>query len=368
MIKIFRPQISETNTAVRLQAVFEINGNKNILWYETEKEYGNFLTYERADAFVVGLLWYALKKKHDIHVLAPISERLYYSINKYISPVMAQMHGYKVRVYSEELISEPLPSAGAVGTGLSCGIDSFSTILEHMKDDVPENYKITHFTFFNVGSHKSFGGKKAFDLFTARTNFVKACADELGKALITVDSNLSDILKMWFGPTNTFRSVSGVLALQKLFKTYYYSSAVHIKDFKLTKGDSASYDIFNLPMLSTESTTLFSSCTDLTRVEKTRKVADFPLSEKYLNVCFNQAFNCGGCAKCLRTLLTLELIGALDKYKALFNLDNYYKKRRKYIAFIRKNYRKDSLYQEIYDEMLRIKFIKKPKKRQRKIK
>ena len=363
MIKIFSPQIIETTTGARLQAEFEVDGNKDILWYEVEKKYAEYLTNERADPFVVGLLWYALKHQHDIQVLSPMSERLYYTINKYLAPLMAEIRGYKtIRLFCEALTSEPIPNANAVGTGLSCGIDSLSTICEHMKEDVPRGYKITHFTFFNVGSHKDFGGKAAFDVFKKRAKIVKSCADELGKELVTVDSNLSDFLQMGFALTHTQRTISAVLALQKLFKIYYQSSAIHVQDFKLSKKDPAYYDIFNLNMLSTENTDLFSSCTNYTRVDKTRMVAEFEPSYKYLNVCEMGVFNCGKCSKCLRTLLTLEVIGSLNKYKSIFNVKAYREKRSKYIARVKANHKKNIFFREIYDEMLRTKFLKQSRK------
>ena len=326
MIKIFTPQIIETTTGARLQAEFEVDGDKNVLWYEVEKKYAEYLTNERADAFVVGLLWYALKHQHDIQVLSPMSERLYYTINKYLTPLMAEVRGYKtIRLFCEELASEPIPNANAVGAGF-------------------------------IGSHKDFGGEVAFRVFKKRLEIVKACADELGKELITVDSNLSDFLQMGFGPTNTQRTISAVLTLQKLFKNYYHSSAIHLKDFELSL-DPSGYDIFNLNMLSTENTSLFSSCTNYTRVDKTRMVAEFEPSYKYLNVCEMGVFNCGKCSKCLRTLLTLEIIGALDKYKSIFNVKAYLERRSNYIARVKANHQKDTYSREIYNEMIRTKFL-----------
>ncbi|MFC3886042.1 hypothetical protein ACFOU2_22205 [Bacillus songklensis] len=358
MIIIYEPEIKKNDKEVRLQAVFEVDGQKDVLWFEVEEKYSIYLTNERADAFLVGLLWYALKNGHDIKVLSPMSERLYYTVNKYLVPVIAEIHGYKtIKVMCNQLAAKPISNAGAVGTGLSCGIDSFSTICDHMGDGVPGKYKITHFTFFNVGSNGDFGGKQALNLFEERTKIAKACADELGKELIMVNSNLSEILHMSFRQTDTLRSMSAVLALQKLFKVYYHSSTVHIKDFRLSKSLLACSDIFNLNMLSTENTSLFSSCANYTRVDKTRMVAKFEPSYKYLNVCTKDKFNCGKCSKCLRTLLTLEIIGAIDKYAAVFPLDVYRKKRPKYIAKVLANRDTDIWMKEIYHEMVRTNYL-----------
>ncbi len=332
-----------------------MDGNKDLLWYEVSKEYGEFLTDDRADAFIVGLLLYALKNGHDIQVLSRMSERLYYTLNKYLVPIIADINGYKhIKVMCKLLDAKSLSNVGAVGTGLSCGIDSFSTICDHL--NVPDHYKITHFTFLNVGSNGCNGGKKAFKLFKKRAKLVKSCAEELGIEFITVNSNLSEILRMDFQSTHTLRSISAVLALQRLFKVYYYSSSIPIKNFELSKQYSDSYDIFSLNMLSTESIELFSACSTLTRVDKTRLVAEFEPSYKYLNVCTMSDFNCGTCPKCLRTFFTLELIGVIDRYKSVFNYEAYLKKRQKFIAHVLKQHHTDVLLKEIYDEMLRVKF------------
>jgi hypothetical protein len=357
MIKIFKSSLSKGLTGVRLETTFEIDGAKNILWYEVDEKYEEYLTYERADGAVVGLLWFALKHGHDMHILYPMSERLYYTLNTYLIPIISEIHGYrKIKLVCNELVNTPMHNIGGVGTGLSCGVDSLSTVYEHMKKDIPENYKITHFTFLNVGSNGELGGARSSSLFKERARIAKACADELGKDLILVDSNLSQLIKLGWGPTHTLRSVSAILSMQKLFKVYYFSSAIHLKDFKLTKKDPAYYDVFNLSMLSTEGLSFFSSCTNYTRLEKTRIITKLEQSYKYLNVCLRGPSNCGECEKCLRTLLTLEVLHCLDKYKAIFNLDAYYKKRAEYIDNVVKNHSKSAFLKEIYNEMIATKF------------
>ncbi|WP_197035379.1 hypothetical protein [Rossellomorea vietnamensis] len=149
---------------------------------------------------------------------------------------MANLNNVKnINIFCSKLDSKTIENVKAVGTGLSCGIDSFSTIYDHNKEECPNEYSITHLTFFNVGSHGSHGGEKANKLFNERKRNVQRCAHELGKDLVIVDSNISEILKIPFPETHTLRSVSAALTLQKLFNIYYYSSAVHIKDFELNE-------------------------------------------------------------------------------------------------------------------------------------
>jgi hypothetical protein len=105
-------------------------------------------------------------------------------------------------VVCDNLVSTPLPNEGAVGTGLSCGIDSLCTAYEHLGRAVPANYKITHFTFFNTGSNQMMGSQKWQEkIYQDRAAWAKPCTHELGKELIVVDSNINDILIMSFVKT-----------------------------------------------------------------------------------------------------------------------------------------------------------------------
>ncbi|KIL49362.1 hypothetical protein [Jeotgalibacillus soli] len=353
MIIIEKPEFTISGTKARLQCQFKIRDHIDNLWYEVNEPYQDYLTVERADAFLVGLLPLALKEGYDIKVNYYLSNRLYYTLNKYLIPILAESFGYrKINIHCSNLISSPLKNENEIGTGLSCGIDSFSTIYDHMDDHCPEEYKISLLTFFNVGSHGSNGGEKAIKLFNKRLTTVKKCAEELDFNLLILDSNISEILNMNFQSTHTLRSISAVLALQKLFRVYYYSSAVHLQNFKLDQNIGY-YDTFTLNMLSTETISFFSSCSSLTRVEKTHMISKYALVQRYLNVCVKDGFNCGKCFKCLRTLLTLEIIGELEKYKTIFNMDEYFKVKSQFIADIFANRKTDIFVKEIYEEMIR---------------
>lgn len=357
VMTIYKPEIIENGERVRLQSMFEMDGIKDVLWYEVNKNYRNHLTFERADAFVVGLLYLALQKGVDIKVDFLMSERLNYSLNKYLIPLLADVFKHsEITIYCDQLTSEPLGSAKGVGTGLSCGIDSFSTILDHEKGNCPEGNEITHFTYFNVGSHGEDGDPKVKELFKKRIKPVESCANELNKGLIIVDSNLNEILMTGFAKIHTIRSISVVLALQKFFKVYYYSSAVPVKQFNINKHHMGSYDIFSLNMLSTESTTLYSSCATLTRVEKTDMISKYSIVKKYLNVCVSDNLNCGKCFKCLRTLLTLEILGELENYSSIFNLSEYYKARSNYLTYIVAHHDESVFLEEIHEEIMRTNF------------
>ena len=87
--------------------------------------------------------------------------------------------------------------------------------------------------------------------------------------------------------------------------------------------------MLSLPLLSTHNLRIYSEGEGMTRMEKLKAVVNYAPSYKYLNVCLKEGDNCGTCEKCVRTLLGLDALGALDKYTEVFDVD-YYRKHKKW--------------------------------------
>src|SRR5438309_136737 len=83
-----------------------------------------------------------------------------------------------------------------------------------------------------------------------------------------------------------------------------------------------------LPLLGTERLECIASGGQYTRVDKTIRVARVDASTQFLDVCVNpwmatERLNCSGCWKCLRTQLTLAVLGELDRYDKVFDVGLY---------------------------------------------
>ena len=65
-MKIHQPVLIETEDKIVISSEFETNDGKNILWYEFDNKYKDFIVTEQSDAFVVGLLLLALKLNENI--------------------------------------------------------------------------------------------------------------------------------------------------------------------------------------------------------------------------------------------------------------------------------------------------------------
>jgi hypothetical protein len=354
MIIVEKPKVKQNVNEIVISFTFSIDGLSQNLWYSVPLEYKEYLVIERLDTALVGLLFLGLQRGEDIHIKGGISSRLFYTLNHYLidALVLGNKNFQKIKISAEELNSSSLNVGNIAGTGLSCGIDSLATYFNHSTEKEP--FAIEYFTFFNVGSHGDFGGDKSRRIFNRRLRAVEKFAHREGKKIIPVDSNLSEILRMNFQQTHTLRNVCAVLLLQKLFKNYYYASAYRLDYFRLNPFDTSDSDIFNLSMLSTESTAIFSSVANMTRIERTELVSQRSETYDILDVCTNleenaEVLNCTNCEKCLRTALTLDLLGKLNLYERVFDLKKYKVQKDAYVGKLLSTKKSSLLNREICD-------------------
>lgn len=353
------PKIIDEGEATKLVANITIGSKTHEMWYSVPRKFEKYLVTECLDGYVVGILPLAMKLNESIHIKGAISERLLYQLTHYLVPTLSYANSKWsiIDITADEVYSDLLARNGSVGTGISAGVDSFSTVIDHINEG---GFEVEYFTFFNVGSHGDKGGERARELFWSRADIVKPFVDEYGGKFLTVDSNISELLGMLHQETHTLRSASCVLILQKLFKYYYYASAFRIENFKLSEYDMSYYDIYTLNMLSTNATTFYSSVVQYTRVQRTELLTKNEITKKYLNVCVKlineDGNNCSECFKCMRTELTLDIIGKLQDYEKVFDLEKYYKKKVKFSAYIIANKKDNIHYNEIVDLMASYKY------------
>ena len=310
------------------------------LWFAVPVEYKNYLCADRGDAFVVAMLWYAMITGSDIESVAPMSERMVFHITRYLIPALCtQENGYRRIHISGPTTDLPYQNIGGVGTGMSCGIDSFYTLHEYTRDDTPVKYRLTHLCYFNMGAifhpntseDKNYSLKEFYEITDRmsedKRENARQVAEQSGNSFVYVKSNLdSDYYRGAYGHTGVYRNCAMALSLQGLFSVYYNSSGgwPGYFDLTLTEG-SQHYEALLCNCFSTESLSFILS-DNVTRVEKTIAIADDKLAQKYLDVCF--CFNsCGKCTKCIRTLVTLDIIDKVDQFGKIFDID-YFKKHR----------------------------------------
>lgn len=315
---------------------------------EVPEEYGCNLVHEVSDPFIVAALLPSLIQGEDIEC-DTISDDLYYH-SKTILYLLSKVFRRKpIKVLAKRVVHLDW-NGKAVGTGFSGGVDSLCTYINHVSEDCPDSFHITHLTLFNVGAY---GNDFEYSQIAFQKDKERASrfASSEGKPFITVNTNIGVLYNHKDISNYSLRSTLclsvGILSLSKLFKTYFISSTGTIDGMKLNRFDQYYYEDSLVQLLSNHNTQIFISETDLNRVEKTRIIASSPLSKENLYVCaadiMNEKFgtnyrkekpNCSECFKCERTLLTLDYLGVLDEYKDRFDIDKYRKNKNKHLKNI----------------------------------
>lgn len=332
----------------------EKNGEKieKKCYFEFDKKYEKYLCYERSDAFVMGLLSSAMELGQDIEFETPISAKLYYQLTSYYIPVVAKynssypMHNIKL---IGPLDNTVIKNEKAVATGCSGGVDSFYTITKHLKDEgVPKDFRLTHIVYNSSCSSDIIESR-------LRDNFINTYKkmDNIARLyhidLIACYSNLYEFYIFPFKAFNMFfTTIYGFVpyALQKLISVYYASSGAPISEFNLDVSkagghDSSVFDVFTVLNMNTENLSFYSAGTECNRIDKEIFIADDKVANDNLIVCASQVFidnynykynNCSMCPKCLRTMTHFYVINKLDNFKNSFNVEKFYKNRKKYIG------------------------------------
>ncbi|WP_404362235.1 hypothetical protein [Marinobacter sp.] len=336
-MKIGKLHLKEDDKLTIASVEVEFSQGNQKLWYSIDKSFSHLIS-TKSDSFLLALLIPAMANGEDIYIEGTVSEVLLHNLSstyqKILKLTMPSLN--LIKIHPTTASSERDERPKGVATGFSGGIDSYCVLSDHFHSDVSDSFKITHLLFNNVGSHGT-GGEK---LFHERYQDLLPVTESLGLPFLMIDSNLDSFYgkNFFFAQTHTPRNVSVALLLQNGISSYFYASSVSYKEAFVGKTEKIAYsDSISLPLLKTETLEPISTSSQYTRVEKTLKVANIPESYYSLDICVRPRSdtdfkNCGSCWKCLRTLVTLEIAGLLDRYSKVFDLYTYGNNREQYMS------------------------------------
>lgn len=234
-----------------------LQGKEETIWFSVDEEYKEYLTDDRADAFVVGLLMQAMRTGMNIICEAPVTRRLRYQLNHYLIPMLAAnvkgLHPIKI---CADVTDDVLPCAGAVGMYWTDDVNSRYALKEHLNVK-EQDYRLTHLLIADHGAldesnNSEALGKQASDL---KSNI----AEELKLKVIGVDSNLYEPQPAPFSDVPTLHQASVVLALQKLFGVFLKPATYEFSNFSFDENDCSHYDLATLGCLETDTTVFYSA-------------------------------------------------------------------------------------------------------------
>jgi hypothetical protein len=290
-------------------------------------------------------------------VEGPMSKKLFYNLTHSVIPILKQFFTCSqiIGIRPATMDGSFEQSGDGVMAGFSGGIDSFCNYYDHSGDRAPEEYHITHFVYNNVGSHGQRSSDRDHAVFVKRFAILQEFVHQQGKPFIMVNSNLDDIIgRMHFQSTHTLRNAAVALLMQKRICKFLYASSFPFQKTEVKPShDMAHLDPVILPLLGTERLECIASGGQYTRVAKTACVVLLETSVQFLDVCVappegaNRRNNCSLCWKCLRTELTLAVLGKLDQYDRVFDVNLYRRFEKLYLIEVLSS--NDYLLQEIAD-------------------
>lgn len=305
------------------------------LWFRVPVAHAGLVT-NLADPAVIGLMIPAMHSGESLSAEGPVTDELAHTITHGYQHILEAVIPGLQRVPLEVVNAVPAKEpASGVGTGFSGGIDSFTVLAEHFFQPVAPDLRLTHLTLFNVGA-MSGGGERGRVHFHRVHSLLAPAADRIGLPLIPIDSNLDDFYGFaGFMQSHGPRNLSAASLLQGGLGRFYFASSDPFPTIAVRRSYSTSFsDPLSTPLLATRQFRPLFHGSEYTRVEKTLIVASVPESHESLNVCTTltaDGRNCSKCNKCLRTELTLDLIGQLDAYSRVFDVAVYRRCRRAYL-------------------------------------
>jgi hypothetical protein len=297
---------------VRLTGLVERESGEQIeIWYEVPSELEDGLS-ESGNPWIVAMLPYALSNGETIVSDLPADAELLENL-KGLTAVWCDWYPEYLPPKIQAPVA-PLDKAEAPGRRsaafFSGGVDSWFTVLRH----APELESAA------IGRVDDLITVHGFDIPLESTDeFIKLHAalsigaKELGRELIVVRTNLRRSGSLWAKGWGWLANAAGLasvaLILEKRYRkvligsSYPYGSLFPWGSHPLTDG-----------LFSTRTLLVKHDGASFNRAEKTALVARHKIALSHLHVCWKHgaASNCGVCPKCIRTMATLQLLGALQ--------------------------------------------------------
>jgi hypothetical protein len=317
---IYQPKLIRENGEIEVSSRIKFNRSiPNIperLWFRFPESCADYIT-NRGDGFLLTMLIPAMYYGEDIDIRAEVSPRLLYNLKEYQYLIWSTYNLSQVDIRCQaKKAFEPNSPPKAVLLTFSGGTDSTFALWSHLPQNQPVTaMQVTHglllqgFNAFDIPLENS----AYFDFIYGKYNQL---FNDLGLTLLYVKTNIHQFAQFRI---DWFIAHSAVLAgivhhLPGLVKTYI-------------KPDDGGYHHRQVKYIGGESTYLLSSETIETvyfsrlygREEKLKTLAEWEPAHTHLRVCLNwqkqpDQLNCSRCRKWLLNMITLELIGAYEKF------------------------------------------------------
>lgn len=318
------------------------------IYYVVPSEFRSWLADDVYDSFMVALLFPIMRNNDVLEIDGNVSKRIHLNL---MYEVAASLKDFEPSLFMPTIRVKGYADAKKiekqhVGVGFAAGVDSFAVLHDHYWYPIDEDKKIDTLFSFHVDNYgdpcdpaSSERAEKWYRILT------KGYADKIGGELLTCfeDSNIFE----FHPPMGTdlldgfLVRLSMALSLQRGLSCFYCATDLSYGQ-SLVVYDSFKYrpkwmhfweyvsSSYVCPLLSNKGLEFISDGSRYKRGDKIELIINDPYVKEFFNVCTCSSdtdleTNCSHCRKCKLTMLALDILGKLDDFKDVFDV-NYFRK------------------------------------------
>lgn len=329
-MQIGRPQLQQGEGRVILSAEVSVDARQpilpNQLWFALNGDNAEVLSL-RADAFLVALLPIAMRLNEAIHVSGPVSARLAHGLQAYQDilttwwPSLFQHVGIDYDIVDSR-VADARPEG--VGCTFSGGVDSFYTLWRGLPpQQAVDDYRLTHALMIN--GFDQIQDETGDGVSADMERVYRPILSDWGVTLVMLVSNIKQFRDRVFSKHKLKTSFGSPLvacahALGCLFGRF--SLAAHATYAYADLMPNGAHPILD-HHLGTDQLQILHDAAKASRWERIAALADLPAFRAALRVCVREpqfdehtrgVVNCCECAKCVRTMISLDLLGKLEQF------------------------------------------------------
>ena len=299
------PQIVEAQLTV--SAVVELGEQRWTLWYRLPGVHQDCLSPNQ-DPFAVATVLMAMKRARQLKIHGTVAPSLLRNLEEFqaiwgswlpqrLTPVPMQAD------VEQELAVSP-PDRPAIAT-FSGGVDSCYTAFVHGQGRAGRRQESLQAGLLIHGLDIDLKQTAVFDQAVARSQRI---LDSLGLPLIAMTTNFRAALDIDWQMGYATALASALMMLQGRFRVGLIPSSYSYSAQRFVAGSNPLSDRW----LGSDGFAIVHDGAANQRWQKISAIADWPEAMAHLRVCWEgpqTLYNCGRCEKCIRTILSLRLLG-----------------------------------------------------------
>jgi hypothetical protein len=302
-IAIGEPTLTERFGRQTLSAKIWIGLQEHELWFRVH----NGRIANRIEPFVAACYLASMKLHMRLCVPQPISLKMLEGLEEFrqiFCEWYPEFHPVEIQTIPRAPQQET-PKAQGVAAFFTGGVDSFFTLHRHLS----ELNALIYVHGFDIPLKKTgLRQKVAAELRTV--------AERVNLPLVEVETNLREIMDLhlsWSEHAHGTALASIALLFSPQFHQIFFAASNSYPDFSAWGSHP-----FTDPLWSTEEVEIVHDGFYTRRLEKVEEIAEWDVAMDHLRVCWEnrgESYNCCRCEKCVRTMVALRIVGALERCK-----------------------------------------------------